>query len=43
MNKPRDSMDEFGVPTVGRYIGGDRYAVFDVEYIIYNIYFITWV
>jgi hypothetical protein len=37
MNKPRDSMDEFGVPIVGRYIDGDRYAVFDVEDILYNL------
>ena len=37
MNKPRDSMDEFGVPNVGRYIDGDRYAVFDVEDTLYNL------
>jgi hypothetical protein len=37
MNKPGDSMDEFGVPIVGKYIDGDRYAVFDVEDILYNV------
>lgn len=37
MNKPGDSMDEFGVPVVGSYIDGDRYAVFDVEDILYNV------
>ena len=37
MNKPGDFMDEFGVPIVGRYIDGDRYAVFDVEDILYNV------
>ena len=37
MNKPGDSMDEFGVPIVGKYIDGDRYAVFDVEDILYNL------
>ena len=25
------------VPVVGSYIDGDRYAVFDVEYILYNV------
>ena len=37
MNKPGDSMDEFGVPVVGSYKDGDRYAVFDVEDILYNV------
>ena len=37
MNKPGDFMDEFGVRIVGKYIDGDRYAVFDVEDILYNL------
>jgi hypothetical protein len=38
MNKPAgDSMDEFGVPIVGRYINGNRYADFDVEDLLYNV------
>jgi hypothetical protein len=37
MNKPRDSIDKFGVPIVGRYIDGDLYAVFDVEDTLYNL------
>ena len=37
MNKPGDSIDKFGVPIVGRYIDGNRYAVFDVEDILYNV------
>ena len=37
MNNPGDSMDEFGVSIVGRYIYGDWYAVFDVEDILYNV------
>ena len=37
MNKPGDSMDEFGFPIVGRHINGDRYAAFDVEDILYNV------
>ena len=41
MNKPCDFMDEFGVPIVGRYIDGDRYAVFDVEDILYNMGLVT--
>ena len=38
MNKPAgDSMNEFGVPIVGRHIIGDWYAVFVAEYILYNV------
>ena len=37
MNKPGNFMDEFGVPIVGGYIDGDRYAVFDVENIPYSV------
>ena len=37
MNKPGDSMGEFRVPIVEWYIDGDRYAVFDVEDILYNV------
>ena len=37
MNKFGDFMDKFRVPIVGRYIDGDRYAVFDVEDILYNL------
>jgi hypothetical protein len=38
MNKPAgDFMDAFGVPIVGRYINGHRYAVFGVEDILYNV------
>ena len=37
MNKPGDSMDEFGAPIAGKYIDNDRYAVFDVEDIFYNV------
>jgi hypothetical protein len=37
MNKPRGFMDKFGVPIVERYIDDDRYAVFDVKDILYNL------
>ena len=37
MKKPRDFMYEYGVPIVGRYMDGHRYAVFDVEDILYNL------
>jgi hypothetical protein len=37
MNKPGNFMDEFGVPIVGRYINGGRYAAFDVEDVLYNV------
>lgn len=37
MNKPGDSMDKFGVPIVESYVDDDRYAVFDVEDILYNV------
>ena len=42
MNKPGDSMDKFAVSIVGRYIDGDRYAVFDVEDILYNVSLINY-
>ena len=37
MNKPGDFMDKFGVPIVGRYINGGRYAAFDVKDVLYNV------
>ena len=37
MNNPGDFMNKFGVPIVGRYIDGDRYAIFDVEDIFHNV------
>jgi hypothetical protein len=37
MNKPGNSMDKFGVSSIGSYMDGDRYAVFDVEDTIYNM------
>ena len=36
-------MDEFRIPSVGRYIiDGDRYAVFDVENTLYNMSLINY-
>ena len=37
MNKPGNSMKEFGDPIVGRYIDGNWYVAFDVENIPYNV------
>ena len=37
VNKPSNSMDKFGNPIVGRYIDDDRYAVFGVADILYNV------
>ena len=37
MNIPKNFMNKFGVPIVGRYIHGDRYTVFDVKDILYNV------
>jgi hypothetical protein len=37
MNKPGNSMDESGVPIAGKNIDNDRYEVFDVEGILYNV------